>query len=294
MLPETDPKHITLMKFQRFPLHSLTVSVLAALALAPALQAANFSSIRGSNGSTARAPSRPAPAQMPVERQPEARPVQPESRPQQIPAQRPEVLPQARTEQRQPQPDQRDSRTEQRDVQSRPAEHFQPAPEQVDRARVEQADARRQDIAPERRQAYFWSDYHKDMRVDRLPDGYRRIGVRGHNYYYFGGVFYDDGPSGYVVVTPPLDAEISALPDGAETVVVGDTVYYYVAGAFYLQQPDGGYVVVSAPLNAVVSLLPTDATEVDVNGIAYYTSQGVYYLPIMQNGATAYITVPQP
>jgi hypothetical protein len=67
-----------------------------------------------------------------------------------------------------------------------------------------------------------------------------------------------------------------------------------VAGAFYLQQPDGGYVVVAAPLNAVVSLLPSDATEVDANGIAYYVADGVYYLPIMQNGVTAYETVPQP
>jgi hypothetical protein len=276
------------MKFQRFSLHSLSVSVLAALALAPAVQAANFSSLRGSNHSAApaaSAPRRSEPVQPQMERQPQARPEQPEARPEPVPVQRPEDRPEVRPEQRDVQP---------RPEEQRPAVHFQPAPERVDRARVEQADARRQDIAPERRQAYFWSDYHKDMRVDRLPDGYRRIGVRGHFYYYFSGVFYDDGPSGYVVVTPPVDAEIPELPDGAETVVVGDTVYYYVAGAFYLQQPDGGYVVVAAPLNAVVSLLPADATEVDANGIAYYLADGVYYLPIMQNGATAYETVPQP
>ncbi len=54
------------------------------------------------------------------------------------------------------------------------------------------------------------------------------------------------------------------------------------------------YVIVPAPLNAVVSLLPAAVTEVDVNGIAYYAADGVYYLPVMQNGVTAYLTVPQP
>src|SRR5208282_5603016 len=101
--------------------------------------------------------------------------------------------------------------------QPRPVEHVQPTPVQVNRARAEEADRQRMDIAQERRQSYFWSDYHRGMRIDRLPDGYRRIGIRGHFYFYYEGVFYDNEPSGYVVVTPPVDAEIPELPPGAET-----------------------------------------------------------------------------
>ena len=270
---------------------TLPVGLLTAVVLVSSLQAAEYGSIRGNNHSAG--PSRPAPHQQPQSqtvRQPEEHQAPPPSRPEQYVQPRPAEHP----EQRAPQPDQRDFHQEQQASQPRPAEHFRPAPEQVDRARVEQADTRRMDVAPERRQAYFWSDYHRDMHVDRLPDGYRRIGVRGHFFFYFGGVFYDNGPSGYVVVAPPMNAEIPELPPGAETVVVGNTVFYYVAGAFYLQQPDGGFTVVGAPMGAVVSMLPPDASEVDVNGTGYYLADGVYYLPVMQNGVTAYEVVPQP
>jgi hypothetical protein len=266
---------ITLMKISIVRSITLPVGLLTAVVLASSLHAAEYGSIRGNNRSAG--PSQPAPRQQPqMVRQPEERQAPPPARPEEHVQPRPEEHPQPQ------------------EAPPRPAEHFQPAPEQVDRARVEQADARRMDVAPERRQAYFWSDYHRDMHVDRLPDGYRRIGVRGHNYFYFGGVFYDNGPSGYVVIAPPMDAEIPQLPPGAETVVVGNTVFYYVAGAFYLQQPDGGFTVVGAPMGAVVSMLSPDATEVDVNGTGYYQADGVYYLPVMQNGVTAYEVVPQP
>lgn len=171
--------------------------------------------------------------------------------------------------------------------------HEQPSPA-VDRARANEADRRRMDIDQDRRQSFFWSDYHRGMRVDRLPDGYRRFHLHDHDYFYFGGVYYDDGPSGYVVIDPPLDADIPDLPPGTETVVANGMVYYYVAGTFYVQQSDGSYVVVAAPLGVTVAELPPDATSVVVNGTGYFQAEGTFYLPVMQNGVTAYLTVPQP
>ena len=150
------------------------------------------------------------------------------------------------------------------------------------------------DIDEERRQSFFWSDFHAGMRIGRLPDGYRRIGVRGHPFFYYEGVYYDDGPSGYVIVAPPVSAIISDLPPGTETVVVGGTVYFYAGGAFYVQQSDGSFVVVAAPLGVTVVLLPPDAVSVVINGIVYYQADGTFYLPVMQNGVTAYLTVQQP
>ena len=148
------------------------------------------------------------------------------------------------------------------------------------------------DVAEERRQSFFWSDYHAGMRIDRLPAGYFQIGVRGHPYFYYQGVYYDNGPSGYVIVAPPLDAEVSELPPGVETVVVGDATYYYAGGAFYLQQADGSYAVVAPPIGVIVSTLPPDATPVVINGATCYQSDGAYYEPVMENGVTAYQTIP--
>jgi Family of unknown function (DUF6515) len=255
------------MKFPAFNRITLLITLLVAGAFCQNLHAGDWGSLRGNNRSGG-APVQSAPRPQPqMNRQPE-------------PARQPE--PQARQEM---QPTRQ---------QSRPVESVHRAPVQVDQARAEQADRQRMDIAQERRQSYFWSDYHKGMQINRLPDGYRRFHVHDHDYFYFEGVFYDDESSGYVVIAPPVDVEIPELPPGAETVVVGNTIYYYAAGAFYLQQPDGGYLVVVPPMGAIVSLLPPDAVQVIVNGTIYYLADGTYYMPIMQNGVTVYLTVPQP
>ena len=237
------------------PCLRLAFTLLLASTFGPNLHA-GWGSIRASNHSSAPAP-RP---QAPVNRSPQIR---------QAPAQvmRPE---------------------------NRPAPVQQPRPVAVESARADQADRQRMDIAPERSQSAYWSGYRPGMTMGRLPDGWRRIGIRGHDYFYFGGIFYDTGPAGYVVIAPPVDADIPELPPDTETVVVGNTVYYYAAGAFYLQQPDGSFIVVAAPIGAVVSLLPPDAVPVIINGTTYYLADGVYYQPIMEDGAVAYLVVPQP
>ncbi|MGC9943080.1 MAG: DUF6515 family protein [Verrucomicrobiota bacterium] len=170
-------------------------------------------------------------------------------------------------------------------------DHSRPAPVAVDRARADQSDRQRMDIGEERRQSAFWSDYHAGMRIDRLPDGFRSIGVRGHPYFYFQGVFYDNGPSGYVVIAPPVDAVVTDMPPDSETVVVGDTTYYYAGGAFYVQQSDGTFIVVAAPVGVTVSTLPPDASPITINGIVCYQSDGAVYQPVMENGVTAYVTI---
>jgi hypothetical protein len=258
-------------------------------ALCPNLHA-DWGSLRGNNRS-AGAPiqSAPRPAQQPIiheQQQPEFHP-QPQP---QIREQQPEIHPQP-----QPiNPELQHQETPPPREQTRPPQHFQSAPVQVDSARAAETDRRRMDIDDERRQSFFWSDYHSGMRVDRLPDGYRRFRFHDRDFFYFEGVYYDDEPSGYVVIDAPVDADIPDLPPGAETVEVNGTVYYYAAGAFYVQQADGRYVVVAAPIGATVSMLPPDAVSVVINGSVFYQADGTYYMPVMQNGVTAYVTVPQP
>ena len=257
------------MKIPVFNRITLPVALLFVGAFCQNLHA-GWGSLQGNNRSAPMQSFAPRP-----QTQPEFHPQpQPEIRPQPQPAIRPE-----------PQPVR---------MQPHPVEHFQPAPADVERAGADEADRRRMDIDEERSQSFFWSDYHAGTRVDHLPDGCRRIGVHGHFYFYYEGVYYDDEPSGYVCVAAPVDAEIPELPPGAETVVVGGVIYYYAAGAFYVQQSDGTYVVVPPPIGAVVSLLPPDAVQVVINGTIYYQADGTYYMPVMQNGVSAYVTVQQP
>jgi Family of unknown function (DUF6515) len=247
-------------------------SLLLALgASCPNIVHAGWGSIQGNNHSAPAEHSFSAPRPQPTAPRPE------ESAP------RPEAHPEIRPE---PQPVVRE--------QPRVGNNIRPEPVEVNRVRAVQADHRRMDVAAERSQSFYWSDFHAGTRINRLPDGYRRIGVRGHPYFYFGGIFYDSGPSGYVMIAPPLDAEIPDLPPGTETVVLGDTYYYYAGGAFYVQQSDGSYAVVAAPIGVTVSTLPPDATPVTINGITCYQSDGAYFEPVMENGVTAFLTIQSP
>lgn len=172
------------MKFSNFNCLTLSVTLLAVGAFCPNLHAADWGSLHVNNRSPgapsqAAAPrSQPqpavrAPAQVATPRQqPQARALQPGVR---APEPRQEVQP-ARE-----QPHVVDR------VQPRPVavDRAREQSQAVDRTRAGEVDRRRMDIDEERRQSYFWSDFHAGMRIDRLPDGYRRFDVRGPHFFLF-------------------------------------------------------------------------------------------------------------
>jgi hypothetical protein len=265
-------------------LNRVAITLLAAGVFAPNLYA-DWGSLHGSNHSA------PAPSFAPHPQAPVNRAPQPMIRPSPQPVIHSDPRPVDRP------PETRQAVQPEREVPHqviRTVDRVENHPVVVDRTPARETDRRRMDIDEDRRQTFFWSGYHSGMRIDRLPDGYRRFRVRDHDFFYFGGVYYDSGPSGYVVCAPPVDADIPELPPGTETIQAGDTIYYYAAGAFYVQQPDGSFVVVAAPLGVTVAMLPPDATSVVVNGVGYFQADGNYYQPVMQNGVTVYLTVPQP
>ncbi|UCH79766.1 MAG: SH3 domain-containing protein [Nitrospiraceae bacterium] len=87
--------------------------------------------------------------------------------------------------------------------------------------------------------------------VRKLPRGYRRVWHRDKPYFYFGGVFYLKGPSGFVSVSAPIGAVIVSLPIGYTRVWVGSSWYYTYGGVFYRRAPSG-YVVVNPPVDVIL------------------------------------------
>lgn len=65
------------------------------------------------------------------------------------------------------------------------------------------------------------------------PRGYRTIYYGGAPYAYYGGVFYQPAPSGYIVVTPPVGATVPMLPPGAVVALVNGISYYSFEGYYY-------------------------------------------------------------
>lgn len=147
-----------------------------------------------------------------------------------------------------------------------------------------------EDLDDERRQGFYWYGFNPGMIINTLPPDYSQLYVGGNPYYYDQGVYYQPGPSGYVVVSPPMGAVVPALPPGAETIQVGPTLFYYAAGAFYTQVPQG-FLVVAPPLGVTVDMLPPGAVPVNINGMIYYQADGAYFMPEIQDGITVYTTV---
>ena len=145
------------------------------------------------------------------------------------------------------------------------------------------------DIDEDRRRGYFWSGISPGMQFNTLPFGYVPLSVGGIPYYYSNGAYYQQEPSGYMAVIPPVGAVVPALPPGAEALSIGQG-YFYAGGAFYLQQPQG-FVVVSPPLGATVEYLPPGAMPVYIRGVQYYQADGAYFLPVIEDGVTVYTTV---
>jgi hypothetical protein len=97
------------------------------------------------------------------------------------------------------------------------------------------------------------------------PAGARHIIIGGVPYWAYGGVYYQVGDDGYVIVEAPV---VRVLPRHY-TVVVIHGVAYYVADDVYYRPGPGGYVVVERPVEpAVKAVVP--APEPDGSRITLY------------------------
>lgn len=97
--------------------------------------------------------------------------------------------------------------------------------------------------------------------VGKLPAKHRRVVVGRHNYFFHHGVFYRQGPGGYVVVRAPIGAIVATIPYGYLTFGVGDLTYFYYGGMYYRQVPSG-YMVVESPPETVVVQESSNGTDV--------------------------------
>lgn len=169
-------------------------------------------------------------------------------------------------------------------------EHGQAQERRFGQQRIE---PRHFDFDEDRQRGYFWAGIAPGMLFNALPSGYLPLTVGNNPYYYYGGAYYEQAPSGYVAVNPPIGAIVPAPPPGAEAISAGPNVYYYAGGAFYLQGPQG-FTVVAPPLGVTVSVLPPGTAPVYIGATLYYQFDGAYFLPVMENGVVVYTTVQPP
>jgi hypothetical protein len=106
----------------------------------------------------------------------------------------------------------------------------------------------------------FRADRHV---VPHPPIGSRHIVIGGRPYWAYGGVYYELGDGGYVVVGAPV---VRVLPRYDRVVVIGGVAYYVADDVYYRSTPEG-YVVVEKPVEpakAVVAAPEADASKVSL------------------------------
>jgi hypothetical protein len=82
--------------------------------------------------------------------------------------------------------------------------------------------------------------------VAKLPHGHRVIHVDRSVYYFYDGIFYRPGSTGYVVVSAPMGAIVVSLPLRHSRVSIGGVLYFTFGGNYYRQVLQG-YMVVAPP-----------------------------------------------
>jgi len=144
--------------------------------------------------------------------------------------------------------------------------------------------------------------------VSVLPPGYFSIGYRNGRYFFHGGVWFQPGPRGYVVVRPPIGVVVPVLPPAYTTVWATGVPYYYANDVYYVQSP-GGYAVAAPPAVAdqgstslapppapapqqAPSAPPVSAPTQPAAPVWYYCESSATYYPYVAECKEGWRTVP--
>ncbi len=77
-----------------------------------------------------------------------------------------------------------------------------------------------------------------------------RIGWRGGDFWYHGGVWFRPEGGRFVVAAPPFGVVVPVLPADVATVTLASGQYYYANGVYYAPTAGEGYRVVAPPPGA--------------------------------------------
>ena len=145
------------------------------------------------------------------------------------------------------------------------------------------------------------------VRIGVLPYGYYPFWYGPTQFYYSGGLFYQQNNDQYEVVTPPVGAEVPNLPSEANQVTINGIDYYEYKGVYYTQKEnaDGKTVYIVAGKDGVlnttegsvdahnigdiINQLPEGCREVTIKNEKYFVSpDDVYYEEVVDGTNITY------
>lgn len=114
--------------------------------------------------------------------------------------------------------------------------------------------------------------------VKRLPHEHRRVFVSKVPYYYYDGLFYREGITGYVLVNAPVGALVPVLPPSCEMIVINGTTYYTYDNVYYVREPKG-YLVVPQPVVNTPATQPVEVSESSF--VVHVPNANGSYMPVV-------------
>ncbi|MCX2575997.1 DUF6515 family protein [Pedobacter sandarakinus] len=165
-------------------------------------------------------------------------------------------------------------------------------------------------VRPYYRPYYSYYNFYRPFigfRIGVLPYGYYPFYFGANQFYYSGGLFYQQNNNQYEVVVPPVGATVPSLPDDAQPVTINGIDYYEYKGVYYTQSNDvnGKVVYIVAGKDGVLNTgddqnnvnqigdlineLPTGCREVTIKNERYYVSPNdVYYEEVVDGNNVSY------
>ncbi|MDD5226646.1 MAG: hypothetical protein PHV97_05660 [Candidatus Omnitrophica bacterium] len=134
----------------------------------------------------------------------------------------------------------------------------------------------------------FHASYPRPYYHRYLPWGSIPLRVANMLYYYLEGTYYQEPPSGYVIVPAPRGAMITALPERHKVIVYDNTDYYYYNNAYYVKQPTG-YTVVTPPPSVVSSNAPAVEAPEKTVVVTVPNPNGSYIPVTLQKYSDGYV-----
>ncbi len=163
---------------------------------------------------------------------------------------------------------------------------------------------------PYYRPYYSYYNFYRPFlgfRIGVLPYGYYPFNYGPNQFYYSGGLFYQQNNNQYEVVVPPVGAEVPNLPQDANLVTIDGVDYYEYKGVYYTQgqNADGATVYIVAgkdgvlnttdgpidthQIGEIITQLPEGCREVTIKNEKYFVSPNdVYYEEVVDGNKVSY------
>jgi hypothetical protein len=131
-------------------------------------------------------------------------------------------------------------------------------------------------------------------KADTLPEGAETIEVNGATYYYAGWSFWQAASGGgYVVVDPPVGAEVSSIPEEAISEKEGDVVVYQFDELYFTENKnDAGrtvYRVEPSPPEEEIDKIPAGSPSFVADDETYHYVDYNLYVKYEESGKTGYV-----